>query len=86
MIVLGNSEAVNSEEFEDAARVNRRHVAALLVEPFGVAAFGNAVLMNARRGAQRAISWFESTGMSPGVLLPNVAWDAPYFIKFPAIQ
>src|SRR6185437_12514479 len=32
------------------------------------------------------MSSFESTGISPGFLLPNTAFDAPYFIRFPAIQ
>ena len=42
--------------------------------------------MKVSRGAHSAISSFESTGISPGFLLPKLASDAPYFIKLPAIQ
>ena len=42
--------------------------------------------MNVRRGAQSAISWCASTGMSPAFLLPKVDSAAPYFRKLPAIQ
>ena len=42
--------------------------------------------MNVGRGAQSAISSCASTGRSPAFLLPNVASDAPYFRKLPAIQ
>lgn len=42
--------------------------------------------MNVSRGAHSAISSFESTGMSPGFMLPKVASDAPYFMKLPPIQ
>ena len=42
--------------------------------------------MKVSRGAHSAISSCESTGMSPAFLLPNVASEAPYFMKLPAIQ
>src|SRR6266516_3812383 len=42
--------------------------------------------MKVRRGAHKAISSCASTGRSLAFLLPNVASEAPYFRKFPAIQ
>ena len=42
--------------------------------------------MKVGRGAHRAISSCESTGMSPALRLPKLASDAPYLRKLPAIQ
>ena len=83
---LPDSSPLAPSKREHAARGHRRHEAPLVVEPIGVALFGDSVAdeREARR-AQR--DQFVGVNRNiAGFLLPNVASDAPYFMKLPAIQ
>jgi len=86
VIVFVDFQSFGAEKFEYAAGINGGHKAALVIEPFRIAFFRNPVADKCQTRRAQAISSFESTGMSPGVLLPNAASEAPYFIKLPAIQ
>ena len=85
-VVLGHPEVSRPEQAEDRARRHRGHVAALLVEPVGVALLRDAV---ADEGRARRAQGDELVRVDRDVaafLLPKDASAAPYFRKLPAIQ
>jgi len=85
-VVFLDPQILRAQQPEHRLGGNRRHEAALVVQPPGVALFRHAVADEGEARRTQRNQFVASTGRSPGVLLPKAASDAPYFRKFPAIQ
>ena len=78
VVVVGLTEIFGTKQAKDRLRRNRRHVAALMVEPLGISLFGDAVT-DERQTRRAQCNQFMCVDWNiAGVLAANDASDAPY--------
>ncbi len=86
VIVVRHAQVLRAQQPEHRLRGHGGHEAALMIEPLGVALLRHAVADEGQARRAQRDQFVRVDRKVAGVLLPNVASEAPYFRKLPAIQ